>query len=73
MFFAILFIFLVRHIPLMLYYLLQKSGNLHSLPRGFTIVELLVVIVIIAVLTTITFVSYIGVSQKLLQQLCNLI
>ena len=42
----------------------MKKGNLHRLPRGFTIVELLVVIVIIAVLATITFVSYTGVSQK---------
>ena len=32
--------------------------------RGFTIVELLVVIVVIGILATITIVTYIGISSK---------
>lgn len=42
----------------------MKKGNLHLFSRGFTIVELLVVLVIIAILATITFVSYTGIIQK---------
>lgn len=34
------------------------------MPRGFTIVELLVVIVVIGILAAITIVSYTGISQK---------
>lgn len=38
--------------------------NLNTKERGFTIVELLVVIVIIGILATITIVSYNGVQNK---------
>lgn len=36
----------------------------HSEPRGFTIVELLIVIVVIAILATITVVAYNGITQR---------
>lgn len=42
---------------------LYNSG-IHKKARGFTIVELLIVIVIIAILATITMVSYNGVTAR---------
>jgi prepilin-type N-terminal cleavage/methylation domain-containing protein len=36
----------------------------HKHRSGFTIIELMVVIVIIAILATVTFVSYLGITQK---------
>lgn len=42
----------------------MKSGEKTLLTRGFTIVELLIVIVVIAILATITIVSYNGITKR---------
>jgi prepilin-type N-terminal cleavage/methylation domain-containing protein len=42
----------------------HKITNFNQKSRGFTIVELLVVIVVIGILATITIVSYTGITQK---------
>ena len=42
----------------------QPIIKINSKERGFTIVELLVVIVVIGILATITIVSYTGITQK---------
>ena len=42
----------------------MKQLRSNRFTRGFTIVELLVVIVVIAVLATITFLAYTGITQK---------
>lgn len=41
-----------------------KRGNLRLKPKGFTIVELLIVIVVIAILAAITIVAYNGIQQR---------
>ncbi len=38
--------------------------NINSSQRGFTIVELLIVVVVIAILAAITIVSYTGITQQ---------
>ncbi len=42
----------------------MTQGNIKIKERGFTIVELLVVIVVIGILATITIVSYTGITAK---------
>lgn len=42
---------------------MQKRWATHT-SKGFTIVELLIVVVVIAILAAITIVSYTGISQK---------
>lgn len=43
---------------------LNKIKNLRNRERGFTIVELLIVIIIIAILATIVIVAYNGISNR---------
>lgn len=42
----------------------KKSTDISTLSRGFTLVELLIVIVVVAILATITVVSYSGVQDR---------
>ncbi|MDN5275741.1 MAG: putative Fimbral protein [Candidatus Saccharibacteria bacterium] len=42
----------------------MRSNNLSSIQRGFTIVELLIVIVVIGILASVTIVAYNGVTKR---------
>lgn len=43
---------------------MTKGWNFNQGKRGFTIVELLIVVVAIAILAAITIVSYTGITQR---------
>jgi prepilin-type N-terminal cleavage/methylation domain-containing protein len=55
---------LMLHSPVQNMLLTPKQLCAHSVRRGFTIVELLIVIVVIGILASITIVAYSGVQQQ---------
>ena len=46
---------------------MMKTTRSNAIPRGFTIVELLIVIVIIAILAAIVIVSYNGITERAIE------